>query len=299
MADATPCLVVFGAGGQVGRSLCALTPPPGWRIAAFDRAAVDICDPAAVAAALDGVTRGVIANLAAYTQVDKAESEQDAAFAINGKAPGVLARAAAERDLPLIHLSTDYVFPGDNPQPLGEDLPTAPINVYGASKLAGEQAIAASGARAVILRTAWVFGPFGNNFVKAILRRMAQQPELRVVADQIGCPTPAPAIAETVWTLAQRLLDSREPADFGIFHYCGDVTTSWHGFAEAIADEAAALGRPRPVVHPIATSEYPVPARRPAYSILDCGKLARQHGIAQPSWRRALHDLLPDMIEGL
>lgn len=300
MAELPPTLVVFGAQGQVGRSLCALTPPSGWRLAAYDRASADITDAAQVQAALDGAGgRGVVVNLAAYTQVDQAESNPDAAFAINRDGAGIVARAAAQRGLALLHLSTDYVFPGTQAGPVAEDAPTAPLGVYGASKLAGEDAVAQAGGRALILRTSWVFGPFGNNFVKAILRRMRQHPELRVVADQTGCPTPAPAIAATAWALAPRLVDSHAAEDFGIFHYCGDEATTWFGFAQAIVAEAAALGWPAVPVHPIATSDYPVPARRPAMSVLDCGKLARRFGIVPPSWRQALRDDLPRIMEGL
>lgn len=299
MAEAQPTLVVFGADGQVGRSLCSMAPPAGWRLAPYDRAGVDITDAAQVEAVLAGVGRGVVLNLAAYTQVDRAESERDAAFAVNRDGAGIVARVAAARDLPLITVSTDYIFPGTSALPVAEDAPTGPLNVYGASKLAGEQAVAAAGGRAMILRTSWVFGPYGQNFVKSILRRMRQQPELGVVADQTGCPTPAPAIAETVWALAPRLVDSRAADDFGIFHYCGDEAATWFGFAEAIVAEAAALGWPAIPVRAIATADYPVPARRPAHSVLDCGKLARRFGIGAPSWRTALHTHLPRIMEGL
>lgn len=297
MAEAAPTLVVFGAGGQVGRSLCDLAVPAGWSLRALSHAEADITRPEQVAAALAGIGRGAVANLAAYTQVDRAESERDAAFAINATGAGMVARAAAAAGLPLIHISTDYVFPGTDPAPLTEGMATGPQGVYGASKLAGEQAVAAAGGRALILRTAWVFGPHGANFVKAILRRALAQPELGVVADQHGCPTPAPAIADTVWRLAQRLADSDDAADFGLFHYCGDEATTWFGFAQAILDEAAALGRSVGRARPITTADYPTPARRPAHSVLDCGKLARRHGIAAPSWRLALRTILPGMLE--
>lgn len=299
MAEAGPVLVVFGAAGQVGRSLCDLPVPAGWRLLPLDRAKVDITRPDQVAAALAGVTQGAVVNLAAFTQVDRAESEAEAAFAVNRDGAAAIAGAAAAAGLPLIHLSTDYVFAGDRPGPQSEDAVTGPQCVYGASKLAGEEAVQAAGGLALILRTAWVFGPHGNNFVKAILRRALAQPELGVVADQTGCPTPAPAIAEAVWVLAQRLVASHNSADFGIFHYCGDEATTWFGFAQAILAEAAALGRNVAQLRPIATADYPLSARRPAHSVLDCAKLARQHGIAAPSWRRALHIHLPDMIEGL
>lgn len=292
-------LAVFGAGGQVGRSLCALPALPGWRLLALDRAAVDITNPKQVATALSGVERGVVVNLSGFTQVDRAESEAEAAFAVNRDGAGHIARAAAAQGLAVLSLSTDYVFPGDSPQPLRESAATGPRSVYGTSKLAGEAAVLAANRRSVVLRTAWVFGPHGNNFVKAILRRALAQPELAVVADQVGCPTPAPAIAEILWTLAQKVADSHTPEDFGIFHYCGNEATSWFGFAEAILAEAATLGWNVGRARPIATADYPLPAHRPAYSTLDCGKLAKRFGIAAPPWRDALHNLLPDIIEGL
>lgn len=299
MTEAPPTLAVFGAAGQVGSALCALPVPPGWRLLPLGRACADIADPAQVAAALSGVAGGVVVNLAGFTQVDRAESDAEAAFAANRDGAGNIARIAAERGLAVITLSTDYVFPGDGKRALSEQDATGPLSVYGASKLAGEAAVLAANQRALVLRTAWVFGRHGNNFVKAILRRALAQPELRVVADQVGCPTPAQAIAETVWALAQPLADSHATEDFGIFHYCGDEATNWYGFATAALAGAAALGHRIGRVRPIATTDYPLPARRPAYSVLDCGKLARRFGITPPSWRSALHNLLPEVIEGL
>lgn len=299
MAEAPATLVAFGAAGQVGRSLAECPVPAGWRLMAIDRRQADITRPEQVAAVLGAVERGGVVNLAAYTQVDRAESEPDAAFAINAGGARHVAEAAAARGLPVIHLSTDYVYDGSKTGPWIETDPTGPASVYGRSKLAGEEMVAAANARALVLRTAWVFGPFGNNFVKAILRRALAQPELGVVADQTGCPTPAPAIAATLWRLAERLVDSQDPADFGTFHYCGDEATSWCGFAEAILAEASRAGRTVGHVRAITTAEYPVPAKRPAYSVLDCTKIAGRHGIARPSWRAALHSDFARMIAGL
>ena len=296
MVEAT--LIVFGAAGQVGRSLAALPAPPGWRLLAVDRATADITNPEQIAAVLAGIPLGAVVNLAAYTQVDRAESEPDAAFAINRDGAAIVARNAGSHGLPLIHLSTDYVFDGTQ-CPWVEDDATGPLGVYGASKLAGEHAVLAAHPRALILRTAWVFGPFGANFVKAILRRALAQRELEVVADQHGCPTPAPALAETIWALAQRLTTSERPDDFGIFHYCGNEPTTWHGFSQAILSEATALGCNVSRATPVSTTTYPAAARRPAWSVLDCGKLARRHGIASPSWRAAVRHLLPDILENL
>lgn len=299
MAEAPPTLAVFGAAGQVGSALCALPVPLGWRLLPLGRACADIADPSQVATALSNVASGVVVNLAGFTQVDRAESDAEAAFAANRDGAGNIARAAAERGLAVIALSSDYVFPGDRKRALSEQDATGPLSVYGASKLAGEAAVLAANRRALVLRTAWVFGRHGNNFVKAILRRALTQPELGVVADQVGCPTPAQAIAETVWALVRRLTDSHAAEDFGIFHYCGDEATSWHGFAAAALAEAAALGHRVGRAHPITTADYPLPARRPTYSVLDCSKLAGRFGITQPSWRAALRNLLPEVMKGL
>lgn len=297
MAEAT--LVAFGCGGQVGQSLVEAVMPPGWRLLPVDRALADITNAAQVAAVLDGIPRGAVVNLAAYTQVDKAEAEPDAAFAINAHGAEIIAKAAHARDLPLIHLSTDYVFDGTKTTPWVEDDATGPQGVYGASKLAGEQLVLAAHARALVLRTAWVFGPHGNNFVRAILKRALTPADLGVVADQIGCPTPAPDIAAAVWVLATRLVDSHAPEDFGLFHYCGDEITTWFGFAQAILTEATARGRTVGQVRAITTADYPTAAKRPAYSALDCRRLAHQHGITPPPWRESLRICLPRLLEVL
>ena len=292
MSDGLPALVVFGAGGQVGRSLTEIAPPPGWRLLAFERAKVDITCRDSVDAALADVSQGVLVNLSAYTQVDRAESEPDIAYAVNCDGARHVAQASARLNLPLIHLSTDFVFPGDRKRPLTEDDPTGPLSVYGSSKLAGEKAALEVNPHTLILRTAWVFGPYGNNFVKTILRLGRTRPELSVVSDQYGCPTPAPAIAQTVWALAGRLADSRDAADFGVFHYAGGEAATWYDFAVAILAEAGRLGAGTASVRPIGTSEYPTSAHRPPYSVLDCEKIHRHFAIRAPSWRDALRPIL-------
>lgn len=297
MSDTLSTLVAFGAGGQVGRSLTEIAPPPGWRLLSFGRTEVDVTNPDAVAAALAGVSQGVLINLSAYTYVDKAESEPAAAYAVNVDGARHIAKAAVQLDLPLIHLSTDFVFPGDLRRPLTEDDPTGPLSVYGSSKLAGEKAVLQVNPRTLILRTAWIFGPYGNNFVKTILRLSHTRPELSVVADQYGCPTPAPAIARTLWTLAERLTDSRDADDFGVFHYTGDEPVTWYDFAVAILAEAGRLGAETVPIRSIGTSDYPTPALRPPYSVLDCGKINRHFGIGAPSWRNALRPILQAIQE--
>ena len=291
-------VLLFGGNGQVGhelrRSLRALGDvvvttrsgqlPEGARceVADFD------C-PDSLAALVQRVAPAIVVNAAAYTAVDKAEDDVDAAFRTNAEAPGVLARACALRDIPFVHYSTDYVFDGQGSRPYREDDPTAPLGVYGASKLAGEDAIRAAGGRHLILRTAWVYGQHGHNFMKTMLRLGADRDKLRVVADQVGTPTPAALIAD----VTAELLGLRD-APSGTFHLTPRGETSWHGFAEAILEEALARGLiPRaPKVIPIATSDYPTRARRPGYSRLDIGRLEQVLGRALPEWRTGLRQVL-------
>ncbi|WP_454258680.1 dTDP-4-dehydrorhamnose reductase [Pseudoxanthomonas mexicana] len=291
-------VLLFGGNGQVGhelrRSLRALGDvvvttrsgqlPEGARceVADFD------C-PDSLAALVQRVAPAIVVNAAAYTAVDKAEDDVDAAFRTNAEAPGVLARACALRDIPFVHYSTDYVFDGQGSRPYREDDPTAPLGVYGASKLAGEDAVRSVGGRHLILRTAWVYGRHGHNFMKTMLRLGAERDELRVVADQVGTPTPAALIAD----VTTELLGLRD-APSGTFHLTPRGETSWHGFAEAILEEALARGLiPRaPKVIPIATSDYPTRARRPGYSRLDIGRLEQVLGRALPEWRTGLRQVL-------
>ncbi|MCA0298891.1 MAG: dTDP-4-dehydrorhamnose reductase [Proteobacteria bacterium] len=291
-------VLLFGGNGQVGhelrRSLRALGDvvvttrsgelPDGARceVADFDR-------PDSLAALVERVAPAIVVNAAAYTAVDKAEDDVDAAFRTNAEAPGVLARACALRDIPFVHYSTDYVFDGQGSRPYREDDPTAPLGVYGASKLAGEDAVRSVGGRHLILRTAWVYGRHGHNFMKTMLRLGADRDELRVVADQVGTPTPAALIAD----VTTELLGLRD-APSGTFHLTPRGETSWHGFAEAVFEEALARGliSRAPKVIPIATSEYPTRARRPAYSCLDIGKVEAHVGRRLPEWSDSLRRVL-------
>ena len=291
-------VLLFGGNGQVGhelrRSLRALGDvvvttrsgelPEGARceVADFDR-------PDTLAELVERVAPAIVVNAAAYTAVDKAEDDADAAFRTNAEAPGVLARACALRDIPFVHYSTDYVFDGQGSRPYREDDQTAPLGVYGASKLAGEDAIRAAGDRHLILRTAWVYGRHGHNFMKTMLRLGADRDELRVVADQVGTPTPAALIAD----VTAELLGLRD-APSGTFHLTPRGETSWHGFAEAIFAEAMARGliARAPKLIPIATSDYPTRARRPAYSCLDIGKVEAHVGRRLPDWADSLRRVL-------
>ncbi|QLQ28431.1 dTDP-4-dehydrorhamnose reductase [Pseudoxanthomonas mexicana] len=291
-------VLLFGGNGQVGhelrRSLRALGDvvvttrsgelPDGARceVADFDR-------PDSLAELVERVVPAIVVNAAAYTAVDKAEDDVDAAFRTNAEAPGVLARACALRDIPFVHYSTDYVFDGQGSRPYREDDPTAPLGVYGASKLAGEDAVRSVGGRHLILRTAWVYGRHGHNFMKTMLRLGADRDELRVVADQVGTPTPAALIAD----VTTELLGLRD-APSGTFHLTPRGETSWYGFAEAIFEEALARGliSRAPKVIPIATSDYPTRARRPVYSCLDIGKVEAHVGRRLPEWSDSLRRVL-------
>jgi dTDP-4-dehydrorhamnose reductase len=279
-------LVVFGAGGQVGRELAELAQARGLAVRALARSEVDITDAAAVAEAVRGAD--FVVNCAAYTAVDKAEAERDRAFAVNATAPGAIAQACAEAGAALVHISTDYVFPGDGDRPWREDDPIAPLSVYGESKAAGEAAVRSALPRHVILRTSWVFAAHGSNFVRTMLRLGAERPELRIVADQHGGPTAAADIAAAILAIRERAL-APGFSDWGNFHFSGAPATTWHEFATAIF---APRGGGGPKLHPIATSDYPTPARRPANSVMDCGRIARVFGVAQPDWRQSLAAML-------
>ncbi len=290
--------LVFGANGQVGQELLRALAPLG---AVFgttrtgtlpDGSAcrtADFSDPESVVALLDTTRPTRVINAAAYTAVDKAESEPAAAQAANAEAPGAIARWCAAHAVPLVHYSTDYVFDGSGTRPYRPDDATAPLGVYGASKLAGENATRAAGGRHLIFRTAWVYAAHGQNFLRTMLRVGAERDMLRVVADQIGTPTPAALIADVT---AQAL--QGDVAVSGTWHLTAAGETSWHGFAQAIFEGAVERGliARAPTLEAITTADYPTPARRPAYSRLDTGTLERDFGITLPDWQAALGDVL-------
>ena len=287
-------LLLLGGNGQVGRELRRSLLPLGELVVATRDggdadAAADFDAPASLAALIEQTAPEVVVNAAVYTAVDKAETDAAAAFRINAEAPAAIAQACVDTDALLVHYSTDYVFDGNATRPYREDDATAPLGVYGASKLAGEQAIRASGARHAILRTAWVYAAHGKNFLLTMLWLANERDELRVVADQIGAPTPAAWIADATAEIIRRGVMAS-----GTWHLVADGETSWHGFAEAIVDEAHALGliarKPRVVAIP--TADYPTPARRPAYSVLDTTRLQRDFGVAPPDWRDGLRRTL-------
>lgn len=273
-------ILVTGGRGQLGRSLVRRGPARGHDLVALDLPELDLRDAAGLAAQLDRAAPALVINAAAYTAVDRAESARDDAFAVNATGPGHLARACAARRIPLVHVSTDYVFDGSATRAYREDDPIAPIGVYGESKAAGEAAVRAAGA--TVVRTSWLFAAGGPSFVHTMLRLAAERPVLRVVADQHGCPTWAEDLAEALLALGEL------GAPAAIYHYCNDGPTTWHGFATAIIDEARrhrALACER--IDAITTAEYPTAARRPAYSVLDTSRI-RGLGIVPPPWQTGL-----------
>lgn len=274
--------LVFGRTGQVACELAALAPAMGWTLVQLGRDEADLADPRSFAGLIERTACDAVLNAAAYTAVDAAETNRDAAFAVNAYAPRAMAKAAGARGLPFVHVSTDFVFDGTAAHPYTEETPTRPLNVYGESKRAGELNVLESGANAAILRTSWVFSRYGRNFVKTMLRLGAERSIVNVVEDQRGKPTSARGVAEAMLTTAGVLRIAPEYA--GLYHVAGDEPVSWADFARAIFAEAGLAT----TVTGIATSGYPTPARRPAYSVLDTSKFERGFGLKPPSWRADL-----------
>ena len=295
-------VLLFGGNGQLGRELQRALAPLGTVVSTTrsgtlpDGNACEVADfnaPGSLAALLDRVRPDVVVNAAAYTAVDRAEDERDAAWHANAEAPGVIARWCEAAAVPLVHYSTDYVFDGQGANPYREDDATAPLGVYGASKLAGEEAVRAAGGRHLIFRTAWVYASHSANFLRTMLRVGAERDVLRVVADQIGTPTPAALIADVTAQVLQH------PGQLsGTWHLTASGQTSWHGFAEAIFAEALATGvlTKVPTVEAIASSEYPTPAQRPAWSVLDNRRLQQDFGLVLPTWQDGLKRVMAELI---
>ncbi|MBV8565517.1 MAG: dTDP-4-dehydrorhamnose reductase [Methylobacteriaceae bacterium] len=290
-------IAVTGTRGQVVCSLLERGPAHGVDIVAVGRPALDLAEPASIHPALAAARPDVIVNAAAYTAVDRAESEPELATAINCAGAGAVASAACTLGVPLIQISTDYVFDGSSARSYREDDQTAPLGAYGRSKLAGERAVAERSADHAILRTAWIYSPFGANFVKTMLRLAAGRNEIAVVADQAGAPTSALDIADGVIAVAENLLKhSGEAALRGVFHMTGSGEANWAEFARAVFEASATRGGPGARVRPITTAEYPTPARRPANSRLDCGKLAQCHGVVLPAWRGSVESCVARIL---
>ncbi len=291
-------ILLFGAAGQVGQELLTLARARNTPIVGLTRAEADITDAAAVAALMAAHQPRLAVNAAAYTAVDRAEGEPDKAEAANALGPGVLARASEAAGVPLLHLSTDYVFDGNKRGAYTEEDPVSPLGVYGRTKAAGETAVRAATPRHVILRTAWVYGAYGQNFLKTMLRLAGERDRLRVVADQHGCPTATADIAEAILAVDAALGAGR--ARFGTFHFAGTGETSWHGFAQAIVAAQAAHTGKRPPVDAIATADYPTPARRPANSRLDASRFAEAYGCRARPWQERVSELVGQLasVEG-
>jgi dTDP-4-dehydrorhamnose reductase len=283
--------LVFGATGQVGRELGRLAPEFNIEAEMLARADADLTDTDAIARVIGETDAEIIVNAAAYTAVDRAEDEPELAHKVNAEAPEAMARACAKRGLPFLHISTDYVFEGSPGAPKRESDPVGPTTEYGRSKLAGEQAVAASGADAVILRTAWVFSAHGKNFLKTMLTVGKGREEMRVVGDQHGGPTAARDIAAALWTIAKAWEAGNGVS--GIFHFAAAPATTWADFAREIF---ARSGWERaPEVTAISTHEWPTKAARPADSVLDCSAIEAAYGISRPDWRPAVDDAIREL----
>ncbi len=276
-------VLVTGGTGQLASAIAARAP-----VVLVGRPLFDFDRPESLLDPVRAAQPAIIVNTAAYTAVDRAESEPEAAVRANRNGPALLARYCADAGIPLLHISTDYVFDGTKGAPYVESDAPNPSGVYGATKLAGEQAVLAACPRALVLRTAWVYGSRGKNFVLTMLNAAKRTDRLRVVADQIGTPSSADDLAEAILALADRLADAWQDEWAGVYHMAGSGWTSWYGLATAVFEEAAARGLPHATVDAITTADWPTPARRPADSRLDCAKLDHVFGLRLPHWRDAV-----------
>lgn len=285
-------VLVTGAKGQLASDLVPLLEAAGFTVAALSSGELDISDPLAVSEAVKKTKPGVIVNPAAYTKVDLAEKEKDRAYAVNANGAENLARAAKEAACPIVHVSTDFVFDGRSPVPCVEDQEANPLSVYGASKLAGEKSVAAATNEHVIVRTSWLYGVEGHNFVKTILRLASEREALRIVYDQTGTPTWSADLAAALVAVCKSIEAGQKP--WGIYHYSNEGVASWYDFAVAICNDAASIGMPLKCkrIEPILTAEYPLPAARPAYSVLHKAKIKKTFGIEIPHWRSSLSKML-------
>jgi dTDP-4-dehydrorhamnose reductase len=291
-------ILLTGANGQVGWELSNRSGQQGFKILALDRSDLDITDLVSVKREVGRSGVSLVVNAAGYTAVDQAESEPELAFAVNRDGPAYLASACAKVGVPLIHISTDYVFDGQKQGSYGVTDPVSPLGVYGKSKAAGEGAVREHLPEHVILRTSWVYGVRGHNFVKTMLRLGREREVVRVIADQYGCPTYAADLAETILRVAAQVLEGRQ-VHWGTYHYCGQGETSWHGFAEAIFNLAKKY-IPLKVkqTEAVTTAEYPTAAKRPANSVLDCSLFNSHFGIAPKPWTESLATMLDQVLSG-
>jgi dTDP-4-dehydrorhamnose reductase len=289
-------ILITGARGQLGTELICQGPKSGFSVFPVNRPEVDITNPEPVRAAIRDTGASLVINCAAYTQVDMAESQDMLAFKINILGPAILAHVCSDVKIPLIHISTDFVFDGSKRSPYLETDPISPMSVYGKSKAVGEAAVERILSRHIILRTAWLYALQGQNFVRTILRLGAERDTVRVVSDQLGCPTCAADLAEAILILSEAIRTQGEIA-WGIYHYCGKGVISWHEFAQAVLDIAkTCIPLKTTRVDPITTDQYPTPAKRPAYSALDCEKIQNAFGIYPKPWRESLEKTLCQML---
>ncbi len=293
-------ILVTGSKGQLGSELLTQgkhsAKYPDFIIFPVDLPELDITDKAQVGDVFKSFQPSLVVNAAAYTNVDKAETEQQLAFAVNRDGSACLAEACADADIPLVHISTDFVFDGKNKTPYVETDPVSPLGIYAKSKEHGEQEIRNRLKKHVIIRTSWLYGVYGHNFVKTMLRLGRENKVIRVVADQHGSPTSAADLAGAVFTIAGHMRDDMETC-WGTYHYCGQGITTWHGFAEKIFEIAGKYGMSQtPDVEPIITAEYPTPAKRPSYSAFDCGLIQKNFGISTVPWEKSLEIALDHIL---
>jgi dTDP-4-dehydrorhamnose reductase len=284
-------LLLFGANGQVGSEIVKQAQAAELDLVACTRTQVDITNQQSVADIIASQQPSIVINAAAYTAVDQAENDQELAYAVNALAPGYIASTCAEAGIPLLHISTDYVFDGNKAGSYKESDAAQPLNCYGRSKLDGENAIRERLAQHIILRTSWVFGAVGNNFIKTIVRLAKEREQLKVVDDQHGCPTPAAGIAGALLVMS-KAIDSSDESAWGTYHYCGSPPTTWYSFTQkivAIAQDYLTLKLQQ--LLPIPTEQYPTPAPRPRNTVLQCDKIQEQFGLQAPDWEQALHEL--------
>jgi len=285
-------LLLLGGTGQVGEEFRALAMPHGVEVVAPGRNALGLEDADAISRVIAAGPWSAVINAAAYTQVDRAESEPTVAFAVNAAAPSRLSAETGRRGIPLVHISTDYVFDGKQGAPYHEQDAVAPLNVYGRSKLAGEEGVRAGNPLHVILRTSWVYSPYGTNFVKTILRLAAERDRLTVVADQHGCPTAARDIAQACLDIAMRCVSEPKQSPYGVYHFAGAGEASWFELAKTIVELSGSRRARSPQVVPIRTCDYPTAAVRPPDTRLDCTAIVRAFGVAARPWREALAETI-------
>ena len=286
-------IMVTGGAGQLAT---AMEREGGAIVRRIGRPAFDFDRPASIAEAVQAIQPAFVVNAAAWTAVDAAEADPEAAGRANRDGPAILAALCADAGIPLIHVSTDYVFDGNKGAPYTETDPTSPTGVYGATKLEGEQAVLAAWPRAIVLRTSWVYSATGKNFVRTMLGAAQKTDRLRVVADQQGCPTAARDLAVAILAIVARLCEGWEDRYSGVFHAAGTGSATWHGFAETLFQDAAKYGHPVPTVDPIATVDWPTPAKRPPDSRLDCTKLSQMFDVRLPEWRDGLSRTVAELL---